>query len=69
MTDAADLSRRLRRHIEDARVLDAIAQIRREHFVTPDLAARAYDDHALPIGRGQTISQPTVVARMCELLS
>jgi protein-L-isoaspartate(D-aspartate) O-methyltransferase len=49
-------------------VLDAIAAVPRELFVSASLAAAAYQDAPLPIGRGQTISQPAVVARMCELL-
>jgi protein-L-isoaspartate(D-aspartate) O-methyltransferase len=55
-------------HIEDARVLDAIESVPRHLFVPRRLRERAWADVALPIGRGQTISQPTVVARMCELL-
>lgn len=54
--------------ITDRRVLDAIAATPRELFVPPQLRARAYDNVALPIGSGQTISQPLVVARMAELL-
>jgi protein-L-isoaspartate(D-aspartate) O-methyltransferase len=57
-----------RRGIRDGRVLEAMATIPRESFV-PDTPARAaYDDRALPIERGQTISQPYIVARMTELL-
>jgi protein-L-isoaspartate(D-aspartate) O-methyltransferase len=56
------------RGITDARVLDAFASVPRHRFVTaPDLAA-AYEDHPLPIGAGQTISQPYVVALMVEAL-
>jgi protein-L-isoaspartate(D-aspartate) O-methyltransferase len=58
-----------RRGIGDERVLDAMAVVPRELFVPPPLRDRAYDDNALPIGHGQTISQPYVVAAMCELLS
>lgn len=54
--------------IRDDRVLEAIARVPRERFVPPDLAPDAYADRALPIGSGQTISQPFVVARMTELL-
>ncbi len=57
------------RGIADRRVLDAMAQIPRETFVEEALRAKAYDDAALPIGEKQTISQPYIVARMCELLS
>jgi protein-L-isoaspartate(D-aspartate) O-methyltransferase len=53
--------------IRDRRVLDAVAAVPRELFVPADLRARAAEDAALPIAEGQTISQPTVVARMCEL--
>lgn len=58
----------LRPTIADARVLAAIAAVPREAFVPEELRSRAYDDVALPIGEGQTISQPLVVARMTELL-
>jgi protein-L-isoaspartate(D-aspartate) O-methyltransferase len=62
------LMRILRRHVSDQRVLDAIATVPRDRFVPPDLQADAWDNIPLPIGSGQTISQPLVVARMCELL-
>jgi protein-L-isoaspartate(D-aspartate) O-methyltransferase len=58
----------LRDHVGDERVLAAIAAVPREAFVPPDLQGRAWDDAALPIGHGQTISQPLVVAHMCALL-
>ena len=58
----------LRRHVADRRVLAAIERLPRERFVPPDLRAEAWENVPLPIGRGQTISQPLVVARMCELL-
>jgi protein-L-isoaspartate(D-aspartate) O-methyltransferase len=54
--------------IRDERVLSAMAAVPRHLFVEDALASRAYDDTALPIGFGQTISQPYVVARMTELL-
>ncbi len=57
------------RGIRDRRVLEAMAQVPRHRFVGPHLEARAYRDHALPIGEDQTISQPYVVARMTELLA
>ena len=63
-----ELLRSLRRRISDERVLDAIAAVPRELFVAPAMAPAAYEDAPLRIGGGQTISQPTVVARMCELL-
>jgi protein-L-isoaspartate(D-aspartate) O-methyltransferase len=57
-----------RRGISDERVLAAMARVPREEFVPAQLRDRAYDDAALPIGEGQTISQPFIVAAMCELL-
>jgi protein-L-isoaspartate(D-aspartate) O-methyltransferase len=65
---AGDLVRALARQVRDERVLAAIAEIPRELFVPPDLRARAWDNEPLPIGAGQTISQPLVVARMLQLL-
>jgi protein-L-isoaspartate(D-aspartate) O-methyltransferase len=56
------------RGIEDPRVLEAIAELPRERFVAAELADRAYDDRALPIAGGQTISQPWVVAAICQAL-
>ena len=67
-SQAADLARLLRPAIGDERVLAAIASIPRERFVPADQRSRAYENVALPIGRGQTISQPLVVARMLEAL-
>ena len=55
--------------VSDARVLAAIAAVPREQFVGARQQAQAYDNAPLPIGCGQTISQPLVVARMCELLA
>lgn len=52
--------------ISDERVLNVIRTVPRHLFVDEALAARAYEDNALPIGHGQTISQPWVVARMTE---
>ncbi|TMH20520.1 MAG: protein-L-isoaspartate(D-aspartate) O-methyltransferase [Betaproteobacteria bacterium] len=54
--------------IKDEAVLAAMAAVPRHIFVEDALAIRAYDDSPLPIGAGQTISQPYVVARMTELL-
>ena len=65
---AAELARLLRPAIGDERVLAAVASIPRERFVPADLRGRAYENVALPIGSGQTISQPLVVARMLEAL-
>ena len=57
-----------RRGIHDQRVLAAMAEVPRELFVAEDQRRRAYDDGALPIGAGQTISQPWIVACMAQLL-
>src|SRR6056297_3076551 len=54
--------------IRDERVLERILAVPRHIFVDEALAHRAYEDTALPIGHGQTISQPYVVARMTEAL-
>lgn len=63
------LLQRLREQgITDERVLRAIGTLPRHQFIDEALASRAYEDTALPIGRGQTISQPWVVARMTEAL-
>jgi protein-L-isoaspartate(D-aspartate) O-methyltransferase len=63
------VARQLRRRgIRDERVLAAMALIPRERFVSPELSRHAYGDRALPIGEGQTISQPYIVACMAELL-
>jgi protein-L-isoaspartate(D-aspartate) O-methyltransferase len=58
----------LSRHVRDQRVLDAIGRVPREQFVSPAKLDHAWSNEALPIGGGQTISQPLVVAHMCELL-
>ena len=64
------VDRQLRaRDIVDRRVLEAMERVPRELFVPDELRARAYEDAALPIGEGQTISQPYMVARICETLS
>ena len=63
------LIRRLRAEgIRDHRVLDRMRNTPRHLFVDEALASRAYEDTALPIGKGQTISQPYIVARMTEVL-
>jgi protein-L-isoaspartate(D-aspartate) O-methyltransferase len=54
--------------IRDLRVLEAIRIVPRERFVPPNLAEEAEDDRPLPIGKGQTISQPYIVAYMTEAL-
>lgn len=72
--DELDEPRRLlveelrRSGISDERVLAAIGRVRREAFVPTSLAERAYENVALPIGLGQTISQPYVVALMTQAL-
>jgi protein-L-isoaspartate(D-aspartate) O-methyltransferase len=57
-----------RRGIEDARVIAALREVPRHRFVPDAEQAWAYDDHPLPIGHGQTISQPYVVALMTEAI-
>jgi protein-L-isoaspartate(D-aspartate) O-methyltransferase len=68
VSEASILSARLRASVRDERVLHAIAGLAREHFVPAAQRDRAYENVALPIDCGQTISQPLVVARMLELL-
>lgn len=57
-----------RRDIRNPRVLDAFREVPREEFVPPQHAGEAYEDQPLPIGAGQTISQPYMVAAMTEAL-
>lgn len=68
MEDLTALVDQLRASIRDERVLAAIASVPRERFVPEPERARAYENCALPIPCGQTISQPLIVARMLELL-
>ncbi len=72
MTSAATRRRLVRRladkGIAHPAVLAALAQVPRHRFVDEALSSRAYEDSALPIGRGQTISQPYVVALMTEAI-
>jgi protein-L-isoaspartate(D-aspartate) O-methyltransferase len=56
------------RGVADERVLEAMRRAPREAFVPPELRDFAYEDRPLPIGEGQTISQPYIVALMCEAL-
>ena len=56
------------RGVDDPRVLSAMREVPRHRFVPEPLRAKAYGDHSLPIGHGQTISQPYIVALMTELL-
>ncbi|MDH5528227.1 MAG: protein-L-isoaspartate O-methyltransferase, partial [Nitrospirota bacterium] len=58
-----------RKGIRDPRVLEAFAQVPRERFVPSDQRGLAYVDGPLPIGLGQTISQPYMVAAMTEALA
>jgi protein-L-isoaspartate(D-aspartate) O-methyltransferase len=62
------LLRELRHAVADERVLNAIGTVPRTEFVSAGERRSAYANRALPIACGQTISQPLVVARMCELL-
>lgn len=55
--------------INDQSVLDAIYRLPRESFVSQAMIHQAYDNNALPIGQGQTISQPYIVAKMTEMLN
>jgi len=57
-----------REGVTDERVLNAMAEIPRHLFVEEGIASRAYEDVALPIGHGQTISSPTIVGLMTQLL-
>jgi protein-L-isoaspartate(D-aspartate) O-methyltransferase len=68
LSEAAALASRLRSVVADERVLGAIAATPRERFVPLGERRRAYENVALPIDCGQTISQPLVVARMLEML-
>jgi protein-L-isoaspartate(D-aspartate) O-methyltransferase len=64
------VERQLRgRDVSDERVLEAMRRVPRELFVPEGLRRRAYDDAALPIEAGQTISQPYMVARICEAMA
>jgi protein-L-isoaspartate(D-aspartate) O-methyltransferase len=65
---AESLVAQIRPYIGDERVLAAVAAVPRHLFVPEALSRFAWENTALPIGAGQTISQPVVVARMCELL-
>jgi protein-L-isoaspartate(D-aspartate) O-methyltransferase len=62
------IARLAEKGVADARVLDAMREVPRHLFMDEALASRAYEDTALPIGHGQTISQPYVVARMTEAI-
>lgn len=62
-------ARQLERAIADDRVVEAMRSVPRDRFVPPELVHAAWRNRPLPIGSGQTISQPLLVARMCELLA
>jgi protein-L-isoaspartate(D-aspartate) O-methyltransferase len=62
----AELAKTIHWRVEDDRIVAAFATVPREEFLPPYLADAAYQDTALPIGEGQTISQPTIVAMMAE---
>ncbi|MDP2326948.1 MAG: protein-L-isoaspartate(D-aspartate) O-methyltransferase [Dehalococcoidia bacterium] len=64
-----DLVDEVAEEVRDPRVLEAIRAIPRERFVQEHLRRYAYEDSPLPIGRGQTISQPTIVGMMTEALA
>jgi protein-L-isoaspartate(D-aspartate) O-methyltransferase len=66
--DVLETSVYLKRSSLDTRVLDAMARVPRHEFVPTDLVDRAYLNRPLPIGHGQTISQPYIVAIMTDLL-
>lgn len=63
------IQRLMEQGIRDPRVLDRIRNVPRHQFMDEALASRAYEDTSLPIGFGQTISQPYVVARMTEAVT
>jgi protein-L-isoaspartate(D-aspartate) O-methyltransferase len=69
MHDVDSLIAELRPYVADDRVLEAVAAVPRDRFVPWPMRERAYENRALSIGCGQTISQPLVVARMTELLA
>jgi protein-L-isoaspartate(D-aspartate) O-methyltransferase len=56
------------RGVTDPRILDAMRKVPRERFVPDEIVSRAYEDNPLPIGLGQTISQPYIVAHMTDAL-
>src|SRR5689334_24518334 len=57
------------RGIRDERVLDAMLRVLRHEFVNAEFEDQAYEDHPIPIGSGQTVSQPYIVAAMLESLN
>jgi protein-L-isoaspartate(D-aspartate) O-methyltransferase len=67
--EAGFVARETRLAVPDARVLAALARVPRHEFVPKEHLARAYENRPLPIGHGQTISQPYIVAAMTDLLA
>ena len=67
--DVRDLKGLLGKDAIDPRVMDALARVPRHKFVSGETQSLAYVNHALPIGHGQTISQPFIVALMTDLLA
>ena len=67
-TARADLIKNISSAIDDESVLKTMSLIPREHFLPPEMAAFAYDDRPLPIGLGQTISKPFIIALMTQAL-
>ena len=62
-------SQLLSRGIHDPRVLDAMLQLPRHEFISEEFRSQAYDDHPIPIGEGQTISQPFIIAVSLQTLA
>ncbi len=67
--DYVDTAIHIDKEAADPRVMDAMASVPRHEFVTPDMRRLAYANRPLPIGHGQTISQPYIVAVMTDLLN
>jgi len=67
-TARAKLIKHLSSEIKDRRVLEVMGRLPREKFVPPEVRSQAYEDKPLPIGAGQTISQPYIIAMMTEAL-
>ena len=66
--DRRELFKNLRREVRDEKVVKVMAEVPREQFVPPEARNLAYGDMPLPIGEGQTISQPFIVAFMIAAL-
>lgn len=69
LTPHEQLVREVAREVHDPRVLQALRAVPRDRFVPPELRADAYENEPLPIGSGQTISQPLIVGMMTEALA